>query len=153
RASTPARLNARAHARLPVTSSSNRRRSKRNDAPKSKAAASGAASKRPDQRFVAFDAAGLGLAAGLWSAIRCDRDEFWRGRHLGDIDDLAAARKQLETDDSGDAFVCGVDERIQRFARRSKPKAAGYEVGVFAADDLAQAIELGRGDRGAKRPM
>src|SRR5262245_2359531 len=146
RASTPARLNARAHARLPVTSSSNKRRSKRNDAPKSKAAASGAASKRPDQRFVA-------LAAGLSSAIRCNRDEFWRGRPLGDMDDLAAARKQLETDDAGDALVRGVDKRIQRFARRGEPKAARYQVGVFAADDLAQAIELRRGDRRARRPM
>ena len=43
---------ARAHARLPVTSSSNRRRSKRNEAPKSNAAASGAASKRPDHKLV-----------------------------------------------------------------------------------------------------
>ena len=43
---------ARAHARLPVTSSSNRRRSKRNEAPNSNAAASGAVSKRPDQRLV-----------------------------------------------------------------------------------------------------
>src|SRR5262245_29729644 len=152
RASTPARLNARAHARLPVTSSSNRRRSKRNDAPKSKATASGAASKRPDQRLVAFDA-GLELAAGLWSAIRCDRDEFRRGRPLGDMDDLATARKQLETDDARDAFVRGVDERIQRFARRGEPEAAIHEIGVFAADEFAQTIELGRGGRGAKRPM
>ena len=43
---------ARAHAMLPVTSSSNRRRSKRNEAPNSNAAASGAVSKRPDQSVV-----------------------------------------------------------------------------------------------------
>ena len=39
---TPAPASARAHARLPVTSSSNSRRSKLNDDPHSKAAASGA---------------------------------------------------------------------------------------------------------------
>ena len=50
RVSTPAAGSARAHARLPATSSSKRRRSKPNDEPHSKAAASGAASKRPDQR-------------------------------------------------------------------------------------------------------
>ena len=50
--STPAVASARAHARLPVTSSSNRRRSKRNDEPNSNAAASGAVSKRPDHRVV-----------------------------------------------------------------------------------------------------
>ena len=43
---------ARAHARLPMTSSSKRRRSKPNDEPHSNAAASGGTSKRPDQRCV-----------------------------------------------------------------------------------------------------
>ncbi len=46
---TPAAFRACAHARLPITSSSNNRRSKRNDAPKSKTAALGSLSKRPDQ--------------------------------------------------------------------------------------------------------
>ena len=56
---------ARAHARLPVTSSSNRRRSKRNDAPNSNAAASGAASNRPDHR----------VSSGSRGMVRCDPSE------------------------------------------------------------------------------
>src|SRR6478735_2066771 len=49
---TPARPRARAHAMLPVTSSSNRRRSKRNDAPNSNASGSGAPSNLPDHSVV-----------------------------------------------------------------------------------------------------
>ena len=45
-----AATSASAHARLPVTSSSNSRRSNGNDTPKSNAAGSGAASNRPDHR-------------------------------------------------------------------------------------------------------
>ena len=50
RASTPARSSPSAHARLPRTSSSNSRRSNRNDAPNSNSPASGSPANRPDQR-------------------------------------------------------------------------------------------------------
>ena len=48
--SAPQATSASAHARLPVTSSSNSRRSNGNETPKSNASGSGAESKRPDQR-------------------------------------------------------------------------------------------------------
>ena len=47
---TPARARPAAHARLPRTSSSNSRRSKRNDDPNAKSSASGSPANRPDQR-------------------------------------------------------------------------------------------------------
>src|SRR5262245_41676396 len=49
--STPARLSPSTYARLPVTSSSKRRRSKAKDEPYRNAVGSGASLKRPDQRF------------------------------------------------------------------------------------------------------
>ena len=63
---TPAAESARAQARLPVTSSSKRRRSNRNDAPNSNAAASGAVSKRPDHKVVG---GGWSLVIGRWSLV------------------------------------------------------------------------------------
>ena len=64
---TPARASAAAHARLPRTSSSNRRRSKPNERPNATSAASGFPSKRPDHKC-ATD-----------TALRMDCDVGWPG--------------------------------------------------------------------------
>src|SRR5262245_53070902 len=107
----PARARARAQAMLPVTSSSNRRRSKRNDLPNSKAAGSGAPSNRPDQRVVI---------------------EVERERRLP-ADDTAIAFEQFQPDDTRHPFLNLVDERVERLAERSEPEPVVDGVGVLQA--------------------
>ena len=89
--STPASRSARAHARLPVTSSSNSRRSKRNDAPNSNAAASGAVSNRPDQRFVISRQSSV-VSVRRWRA----RSSCASARPSTSADDVAVALEQLQ---------------------------------------------------------
>ena len=75
---TPARSSPSAHARLPRTSSSNSRRSNRNDAPNAKRAASGSPSNRPDHRCAMFSAPTVveGVLAALRAAVSMGRPQI-----------------------------------------------------------------------------
>ena len=74
--STPAFSSASAHARLPVTSSSKRRRSNLNEAPNSKSAASGSPANRPDQRWAIVSAHWRGAARPLRAAVSVGRPQI-----------------------------------------------------------------------------
>src|SRR5919201_620102 len=96
---------------LPVTSSTNRRRSNRNDLPNSKAAGSGAWSNRPDQRVV--------------MEVECVRRL--------PANDTAVAFEQFHADDAGHPFLHLVDERVERFPERREPEPIVDGVGILQA--------------------
>src|SRR5262245_60406014 len=124
-ASTPAAASARLQAMLPVTSSSKSRRSKRKEAPNSKAAASGAESKRPDHSVL------IGLHSWIVDAR---------------IDRLARALEQLEAHDAAQRRARLVDVRVERFAMRAEPLPAVDRGDVLARDERPEARErLARG--------
>src|SRR5690349_677964 len=97
----PARASARDHAMLPVTSSSKRRRSKRKEEPNSNAAASGAVSKRPDQRFDMIRSAGGSRPPALGDssageAFEAPREGGGAARVAGDDEDRVVAANRAD---------------------------------------------------------
>src|SRR5436190_20343245 len=118
--STPAAASARAHAMLPAMSSSNSRRSKRNEAPNSNASASGPMSKRPDHSVV------IVLLSIADVAVR----------------DLAYALVEFHAHDSVYHLLDSVDVGVERSAQQAEPAAVLDELGVLAADGAGKTMHL-----------
>src|SRR5262249_25970086 len=108
------------------------------DAPKSNAAASGAVSKRPDQRL---DMRLMSLGQDAQALAR--RLRFNRLA----ADDAGIALEEFEPDRAVDAFLNAVDVGVQRFAQRREPRASLYEVSVLAADGPRELHGVFRGDQ------
>src|SRR5262245_29412637 len=153
----PARASARAHAMLPVTSSSNRRRSKRNDAPNSNAARSGAVSKRPDHSVVpsrrssVVDRESSVISRERPPSMCFCRDDAETLRSRFRLDGLAAddprvALEELEADVAAHPLLDFVDVRVERVAQRREPRAAIDELGVLTADAAREARDVTRCD-------
>ena len=120
----PPRASARAHAMLPVTSSSNRRRSKRNEAPNSNAAASGAVSNRPTRAltFSPFVSGRSSSSLSVVAAASCSTISH-------------VAVEQLQPDGAGDALLQRVDVGVRARARsRREPLAAIDDIRIGTAD-------------------
>src|SRR6188508_3017035 len=111
---TPALASASAHARLPVTSSSKRRRSNGNETPKSNAAGSGAESKRPDHNGLDM----LSLSS----------------------DNLRAALQQPHPNRAGHLLRRRVDVGIEAGAQRIEPLAAIDRFDVGGRDGRIEAL-------------
>ena len=111
---------ARAHARLPVTSSSKSRRSKRNEAPNSKAAASGAVSNATNLWSGRFDAAPDAAAFDFGASFRFDRRLF-----EDDVTGSLAWARALSR-----AGVLAHDEAAQIDAALADPRARPIRSGV-----------------------
>src|SRR5262245_20247061 len=130
---TPIRVSASTHARLPVTSSSNKRLSKRNEAPNSNAAGSGSLLKRPDQRF----------------AIELIRKRGRPGGLAGVFSRASRGRFDREPPDFDEAFRSGVVEPVSLFV--SDQSLIVKRVRRLAADDAAVALEQLQANRAGER--
>src|SRR5207237_1647709 len=100
--------------------SSNRRRAKRNDRPNSNAAASGAVSKRPDQRLAMNQQS---TVIGPTLSGFGEGDGHGLERRQPRRDDGALACEQLEPHGAANPQLNRIDERVERVAERREPRS------------------------------
>ena len=121
---------------LPVTSSSNSRRSKRKDFSKfeRRRIGRGVESSGPESCHEVTNASRASSA----STVILERE-----RRLT-ADDTAVALEQFHADDTGHALLHVVDVGVERLAQRREPEAVVDGVGVLQADSARESIALPR---------